>query len=58
MKVCVAITADRQAGPRWARAGRVAVAEVADGEIRGWQELTLAWERSMTRGPRVPTTPG
>ncbi len=43
MKVCVAITADRQVDPRWGRAGRVAGAEVADGEIRDWQELTVAW---------------
>ena len=58
MKVRVAITADRQAGPRWGRAGHVTAAEVTDGQIRDWQELTLAWERSLTRGPRVPTTPG
>ncbi|MGZ4560496.1 MAG: NifB/NifX family molybdenum-iron cluster-binding protein [Mycobacteriaceae bacterium] len=37
------ITADGQVDPRWGRADRVAVAEVADGEIRDWQELTVAW---------------
>jgi len=43
MKVCVPITADGQVDPRWGRADRVAVAEVADGEIRDWQEATVAW---------------
>ena len=42
MKVCVPVTADGQVDPRWGRAGRVAVAE-ADGEVRGWQEFTVAW---------------
>lgn len=58
MKVCVAITADCQVDPRWGRAGRVAVAEVAAGQIRDWQEFPVAWERSMARGPRAPITPG
>jgi hypothetical protein len=44
MKACAAITADHQADPRWGRAGRVAAAGVADGQIRDWQELTLAWD--------------
>ena len=43
MKVCVPITADGQVDPRWGRADRVAVADVADGEIRDWQEFTVAW---------------
>ena len=43
MRVCVPITADGQVGPRWGRADRVAVADVADGEIRDWQEFTVAW---------------
>jgi hypothetical protein len=58
MKMRAAITADRQVDPRWGRACRVTVAGVADGEIRDRQELTLAWERSMTIGPRVPPRPG
>ena len=41
MRVCVPITADGQVDPRWGRANRVAVADVADGEIRGWQEFTV-----------------
>jgi len=43
MKVCVPVTADGQVDPRWGRADRVAVAEVADGEVRGWQEFAVAW---------------
>jgi predicted Fe-Mo cluster-binding NifX family protein len=43
MRVCVPVTADGQVDPRWGRADRVAVAEVADGEIRVWQEFTVDW---------------
>ena len=43
MKVCVPITADRQVDPRWGRADRVALAEVADGEISDWQERAVGW---------------
>lgn len=44
MRVCVPVTADGQVGSRWGRAGRVAVADVADGEIRKWQEFAVAWD--------------
>ncbi len=43
MKVCVAITADAQVDPRWGRADRVAVADVSDGQIRGWHEFAVGW---------------
>ena len=43
MKVCVPVTADGRVDPRWGRADRVAVAEVADGEVRDWEEFTVAW---------------
>jgi predicted Fe-Mo cluster-binding NifX family protein len=43
MKVCVPVTADGQVEPRWGRADRVAVADIADGDIRGWQEFTVGW---------------
>jgi predicted Fe-Mo cluster-binding NifX family protein len=43
MKVCVPVTPDGQVDPRWGRADRVAIAEVADGEIRDWREFTVAW---------------
>jgi hypothetical protein len=37
------VTADGQVDPRCGRADRVAVAEVAGGEVRDWQEYTVAW---------------
>jgi predicted Fe-Mo cluster-binding NifX family protein len=43
MRVCVPVTADGQVDPRWGRADRVAVAEVADGEIRDWHEFAVGW---------------
>ena len=44
MRVCVPVTADGQVDPRWGRAGRVAVADVADdGQIRDWQEFVVGW---------------
>ncbi len=43
MKVCVPVTGDGQVDPRWGRAERVAVADVADGEIRNWQEFDVGW---------------
>ena len=51
MKVCVPVTADGQVDPRWGRADRVAVAEVADGEIRDWQEFTVGWGTLHDQGP-------
>jgi len=43
MNVCVPISADGQIDPRWGRADRVAVAAIAGGEIRGWQEFDVGW---------------
>ena len=43
MRLCVPTTADGQVDPRWGRADCVAVADVADGEIRDWQEFAVAW---------------
>lgn len=43
MKVCVPVTGDGRVDPRWGRADRVAVADVADGEIRDWQEFDVGW---------------
>jgi predicted Fe-Mo cluster-binding NifX family protein len=43
MRVCVPITADGQVDPRWGRAEFVAVADVTQGEVRGWQEFTVGW---------------
>ncbi|HUK73695.1 MAG TPA: NifB/NifX family molybdenum-iron cluster-binding protein [Streptosporangiaceae bacterium] len=43
MRVCVPINADGLVDARWGRADRVAVSEVADGEVRDWQEFTVGW---------------
>lgn len=43
MNVAVPVTEDGQLDPRWGRADRVAVADVADGQIRDWQEYTVSW---------------
>ena len=59
MKVCVPITADGQVDPRWGRADRVALAEVADGEIRDWQEFMVGWGTLARPGDRgCPSRPG
>jgi hypothetical protein len=58
MMVCVPVTADGQVDPHWGRAGRVAVADVADGQIRDWQEFAGAGMGCTAKGPRVPITPG
>ncbi len=44
MRVCVPVTADGKVDPRWGRASRVAVADVADGGIRDWQEFAVDWD--------------
>lgn len=43
MRVCVPVTADGQVDPRWGRADRVAVAEVADGDLTDWREFAVGW---------------
>lgn len=43
MRVCVPITADGQVDPRWGRAERVALADVVDGDVVEWREVTVSW---------------
>lgn len=50
MKVSIPVTEDGQIDPRWGRAERVAVADVADGEIRDWQEFDVGWGRLHDEG--------
>lgn len=50
MRVCVPITDDGEVDPRWGRAERVAVADVTQGEISGWQEYTVGWGTSHDQG--------
>jgi predicted Fe-Mo cluster-binding NifX family protein len=45
MLACVPVTEAGQVSPGWGRANRVAVAEVADGRVVDWREITVAWDR-------------
>jgi predicted Fe-Mo cluster-binding NifX family protein len=51
MVVCVPVTAEGWIDPRWGRADRVALAEVADGAVVSWNELDVGWSRAHDAGP-------
>jgi predicted Fe-Mo cluster-binding NifX family protein len=53
MIVCAPVTKEGMIDPRWGRADRVAVADVADDEIVSWQEVEVSWSRLHDEG-----TPG
>ena len=53
MKVCAPVTKEGMIDPRWGKADWVAVAQVAGGEIRSWQEIEVSWSRLHDEG-----TPG
>jgi predicted Fe-Mo cluster-binding NifX family protein len=50
VRVCVPITDDGRVDPRWGRASRVAVADVADGAIREWAEFDVGWDTLHDEG--------
>ncbi len=50
MIVCVPVTHDGQVGGGWGRAGRVAVAAVADGAVTRWEEFEVGWDRLHDEG--------
>ncbi len=50
MIVCVPVTRDGQVGGGWGRAGRVAVAAVADGAVTRWEEFEVGWDRLHDEG--------
>ncbi len=50
MVVCVPVTSDGQVGGAWGRANRVALAEVTDGKVVGWQEIEVGWDRLHDEG--------
>ena len=50
MIVCVPVTGDGLVDPRWGRADRIAVADVARGEIRRWDEVEVSWSRLHDEG--------
>jgi predicted Fe-Mo cluster-binding NifX family protein len=43
--VCVPVDLDEAVDPRWGRAARVAIAELADGTIETWREHEVGWDR-------------
>lgn len=45
MRVCVSVTGEGTVDPRWGRAERVAVADIDEGVIVGWQEFDVGWDR-------------
>jgi predicted Fe-Mo cluster-binding NifX family protein len=47
---CVPVTPEGAIDPRWGRAARVAVAEVAHGDVVGWHEHDVGWDRSHDEG--------
>jgi predicted Fe-Mo cluster-binding NifX family protein len=50
MVVCIPVTPDGQVGGGWGRANRVALAEVTDGGVVGWQEIEVGWGRLHDEG--------
>lgn len=50
MIVCVPITEDGQVGGGFGRASRVAVADVAGGEVGSWAEYDVGWDRLHDEG--------
>lgn len=53
MIVCIPVTGQAMVDPRWARADKVAIAEVVNGAIVSWQEFDVGWSRLHDGG-----TPG
>lgn len=51
MKVCVPITRTGTVDPRWGRADRVAVADVAGGTVSDWTEFDVGWGSLHDSGP-------
>jgi predicted Fe-Mo cluster-binding NifX family protein len=43
VKVCIPVTEGDQVDPRWGRADRVAMADIKDGQIDGWEEIAVGW---------------
>jgi len=44
MILCAPVTIADEIDPRWGRAARVAVVEVHDGRLTGWQAFDVAWD--------------
>ena len=46
MMVCIPVTDDGMVDPRWGKADRVAVAEVAGGSIVSWLEIEVVRDQA------------
>ncbi|MEO8208378.1 MAG: NifB/NifX family molybdenum-iron cluster-binding protein [Chloroflexota bacterium] len=44
MILCAPVTITNEIDPRWGRASRVAIVEVHDGDVVGWQAFDVAWD--------------
>ena len=44
MIICVPVTPTGEIDPRWGRAARVAIADVKDGKVAGWEEIDVGWD--------------
>lgn len=50
MIVCAPVTPEGMIDPRWGRADWVALADVVDGRVAGWQEVEVSWSRLHDEG--------
>ena len=44
MVVCLPVTTEGVIDPRWGRAARVAITDLTDDGIEGWQEYEVGWQ--------------
>jgi predicted Fe-Mo cluster-binding NifX family protein len=44
MILCVPVTQSGEVDPRWGRAATVAVADIRDGGIAGWETFEVGWD--------------
>jgi predicted Fe-Mo cluster-binding NifX family protein len=44
------MTPDGDVDPRWGRADQVAIADVVDGEVRGWEQHDVGWGTAHDTG--------
>ena len=50
MIVCAPVTQEGMIDPRWGRADWVALADLVDGKIVGWEEVEVSWSRLHDEG--------
>jgi len=50
MRVCIPVTDAGSVDPRWGRADRVAIAEIAEGGVADWEEFDVQWSTQHDAG--------